>query len=80
MEAASAEDALNMIKEYKPDILLTDIMMGEMSGIDLVRAARTSSLNIVSILISGYSEFSLAKEAIALNVVDYLLKPVRQRS
>ncbi|WMJ89925.1 response regulator transcription factor [Anaerocolumna sp. MB42-C2] len=78
MEAASAEDALNMIKEYKPDILLTDIMMGEMSGIDLVRAARTSSLNIVSILISGYSEFSLAKEAIALNVVDYLLKPVRQ--
>ncbi len=78
MEAASAEEALNMIKEYKPDILLTDIIMGEMSGIDLVRAARTGSPNIASILISGYSEFSFAKEAIALNVVDYLLKPVRQ--
>ena len=78
MEAASAEEALDMIKENKPDILLTDIMMGKMSGIELIRAARTSSLDIVSILISGYSEFSYAKEAIALNVVDYLLKPVRQ--
>ena len=78
MEAASAEEALDMIKEHKPDILLTDIMMGKMSGIDLVRAARKSSPDIVSILISGYSEFSYAKEAIALNVVDYLLKPVRQ--
>lgn len=78
MEASSAEKALDMIKEHKPDILLTDIMMGEMSGIDLVRTARSCMPDIVSILISGYSEFAYAKEAIALGVVDYLLKPVRQ--
>jgi YesN/AraC family two-component response regulator len=78
MEASSAEEALDMIREHKPDILLADIMMGEMSGIELVREARTCSLDIVSILISGYSDFSYAKEAIVLNVVDYLLKPVRQ--
>ncbi len=78
IEASSAEEALDMISEHKPDILLTDIMMGEMSGIDLVRTARSTSPEIVSILISGYPEFSFAKEAIALDVVEYLLKPVRQ--
>ncbi|MDF2540766.1 MAG: hypothetical protein K0S47_484 [Herbinix sp.] len=78
MEAASAEEALEMIKEHNPDILLTDICMGEMSGIDLVRSARTLSKDLTSILISGYPEFSYAKEAIALDVVDYILKPVRQ--
>jgi two-component system response regulator YesN len=79
MEASSAEEAIEMVKEHKPDILITDIMMGEMSGIDLVRLVRTSSLEIVTILVSGHSEFSFAKEAIALNVVDYLLKPIRQK-
>ncbi len=78
IEASSAEEALDMIREHKPDILLTDIMMGEMSGIDLVRTARSASPELVSVLISGYPEFSFAKEAIALDVVDYLLKPVRQ--
>lgn len=78
IEAASAEEALDMIREQKPDILLTDIMMGEMSGIDLVRTAKSASPEISSILISGYPEFSFAKEAIALDVVEYILKPVRQ--
>ncbi len=78
IEASSAEEAIDMIKEHKPDILLTDIRMGEMSGIDLVRAARNALPEIVSILISGYPEFSFAKEAIALDVIEYLLKPVRQ--
>ncbi len=79
MEASSAEEAVEIVKEYRPDILITDIMMGEMSGIDLVRQLRGISLEIVSILISGYSEFSFAREAISLNVVDYLLKPVRPK-
>ncbi|WFR56531.1 response regulator [Anaerocolumna sp. AGMB13025] len=78
IEASSAEEALDMIREHKPDILLTDIMMGEMSGIDLVRTAKSASAEIVTILISGYPEFSFAKEAIALDVIEYLLKPVRQ--
>lgn len=78
MEASSAEEALDIITEHKPDILLTDIMMGEMTGIDLVKAARKCVPDIIPVLISGYSEFSYAKEAIALGVVDYLLKPVRQ--
>jgi two-component system response regulator YesN len=52
--------------------------MGEMSGIELVRKARSISSDMVSILISGYPEFSYAKEAISLDVADYLLKPVRQ--
>lgn len=78
MEASSGEEALEKIKEYKPDILFTDIMMGKMSGIDLVKAAETYVPDIASVLISGYSEFQYAREAITLGVVDYLLKPARQ--
>lgn len=79
MEASSAEEAMEIVLQHKPDILITDIRMGEMSGIELIRRLRSVSNSIVSILISGYSEFSFAKEAISLNVVDYLLKPVKQR-
>ena len=78
MEASSAEEAVEKIREHKPDILLTDIIMGEMSGIELVKIARRYVPESASVLISGYSEFHFAKEAIALGVVDYLLKPVRQ--
>ncbi|MBE5966028.1 MAG: helix-turn-helix domain-containing protein [Lachnospiraceae bacterium] len=78
MEASSAEEALEKIREYKPDILLTDIIMGEMSGMELVKEAKNYVPNIAAVLISGYSEFHYAKKAIALGVVDYLVKPVRQ--
>ena len=77
-EAASAEAALEMIKEYKPDILITDIKMGTMSGIDLVCKAREYKSDLVSIFFSGYSKFSYAQKAISLGVSAYLLKPVRQ--
>lgn len=78
LEASSAEEALEKVKEYKPDILLTDIMMGEMSGIELVKMAGDYVPGIASVLISGYSEFQYAREAIAVGVAEYLLKPVRQ--
>lgn len=78
MEAASAEEALGVIRENQPDILLTDIIMNEINGIELIRAARKIRPEMAAIIICGYPDFTYAQEAVRLNVVDYLLKPVRQ--
>lgn len=76
MEAESAEEALITIENSKPDIVITDIMMGEKSGIDLIREINISHPEIVSIIICGHSEFKFAQEAVELNAISYILKPV----
>lgn len=77
-QAKDGEKALTDVLELKPDILLTDIKMPIMDGLELIAAVRGSNLNTVPVIISGYSDFAFAREAIRLNVVDYLLKPVRK--
>lgn len=78
MEASSTEESLEIIRENPPDILLTDIVMAGESGINLIRKANKICPRMVSIIICGYADFSFAQEAISLNVVAYLLKPVRE--
>jgi two-component system response regulator YesN len=78
MEASSAEESLEIIREDPPDILLTDIVMNGHSGIDLIREANKICPKMVSVIICGHADFSFAQEAISLNVVAYLLKPVRE--
>jgi two-component system response regulator YesN len=68
--------ALNRILETAPDIVITDIRMPGLSGLDLIRALRENECHAECIIVSGYSEFEYAKEAIALEAVDYLIKPV----
>ncbi len=78
-EASDAEQALTVIEESKPDILVTDIKMRELDGIELIERIQQDSLvNMTYIIISGYSDFTYAQNAIRLNVADYLLKPVTQ--
>lgn len=79
MSANGAEEALEMMRENPPDILLTDIMMWEKSGLDLVEEAVRFQPNLVSAIICGYPEFDLAQRALKLGVVDYLIKPVSQK-
>ena len=71
-----AQEALQIIKEQKIDALLTDISMPEMSGLELIRQARKLQSKIRTVVISGYSEFDYAREAIALKVEEYVLKPL----
>jgi two-component system, response regulator YesN len=59
----------------KPDILLTDIKMPKMNGIELLKKIKETENNFEAILLSGYGEFSYAKEGIRLGALDYLLKP-----
>ena len=73
--AADGSEALEMIRQTQPDIVLIDIQMPGISGLDVIAEARKEDLPVTFIIISSYSEFSFAQEAIRLGVFEYLLKP-----
>jgi len=75
-EAANGEEALKLIRETKPEILITDIRMPEMDGIQLIREVKKLELNVKITILSGYSDYDYLKEAIRLGVDNYLLKPI----
>lgn len=75
-EAPDGEIALSLLREIKPDILITDIRMPFMDGLELCRQARDQLPWMKTIILTGYDEFTYAKEALALGVKEYLLKPV----
>ncbi len=75
-EAPDGEIALSLLREIKPDILITDIRMPFMDGLELCRQVRAQLPWVKTIILTGYDEFTYAKEALALGVKEYLLKPV----
>ena len=74
-EATDGEIALSMIHELKPDILITDIKMPFMDGLELAAAIKKTQPWIKIIILSGHDEFDYAKKAISIGIEDYLLKP-----
>ena len=75
-EASDGELAYPMIIKEKPDILITDIRMPFMDGLELSRLVKHELPETKIILLSGYDEFQYAKEAIDIGITDYLVKPV----
>jgi len=75
-DAPDGEMALPMIRELKPDVLITDITMPFMDGLSLSKIVTSEQPDIKVIIISGYSDFEYARQAIELGVEQYLLKPV----
>lgn len=75
-EASDGELAYPMIIKEKPDILITDIRMPFMNGLELCKLVKKELPNIKILILSGYDEFDYAKEAIRLGVTEYLLKPI----
>ena len=74
-EATDGEIALSMIHEIKPDILVTDIKMPFMDGLQLAEAIKRTQPWIKIIILSGHDEFDYAKKAISIGIEEYLLKP-----
>ena len=74
-EATDGEIALSMLQELKPDILITDVKMPFMDGLELAAAIKKIQPWIKIIILSGHDEFDYAKKAISIGVEDYLLKP-----
>jgi two-component system, response regulator YesN len=74
--AANGEEAINMMNQRTIHLLITDIRMPEMTGLKLIKSIEKQKSKPVVIIISAYSEFEYAQEAITLGVVNYLLKPI----
>ena len=74
----NGEDAIDYIRNNTPDIVITDIRMPGISGLDLIRETRDISNKIQYIIISGYREFEYAREAMKYGIDHYVLKPINK--
>ncbi len=74
-DAADGQEGLEKIIEYQPDVVITDIKMPKMDGIEMVRQALQYT-EFICIILTSYAEFEYAKKAIELKVFEYLVKPV----
>jgi two-component system, response regulator YesN len=73
--ASNGRKALEMMDSELPDILLTDIQMPQMSGLELIEETQKREIDLIPVLLTGYSEFDYAQRALKLGVFDYILKP-----
>lgn len=74
--AGDGKAALRMIEALRPDVLMTDIRMPYMDGLELLQALDARGIRIKTVIISGYSSFSYARTAMKYGASDYLLKPL----
>lgn len=72
----SGDEGLAVISRMRPDCVITDIRMSGMSGLEMLTKLQEQKIMPYSIIISGYSDFDYAREAIRLGVEEYLLKPI----
>lgn len=75
-EAENGADALELVEKLEPDLLLTDIKMPFLSGIELARAVREVRPMVQIAFLSGFDDFTYAQQAIQYNIVSYMLKPI----
>ena len=76
MQAENGKEALHTVSWYLPVLIITDIRMPGMTGLELMQKVRQQHISCEFIVVSGYSDFSYAKEAIAYGVAGYCLKPL----
>lgn len=77
---ANGRDALNFYRQNPTDVILTDVKMPELSGLELIEEAKRINPSLKAVIISGFNEFDLVKSALTLKVEDYLLKPLSLKS
>ncbi len=75
-EAENGAEALDLVEKLEPDLLLTDIRMPFISGVELARQIREIRPSTQIAFLSGYDDFSYAQQAIQYNIISYMLKPI----
>lgn len=75
-EAEDGVEALQMLENSRPDIIVTDICMPEMDGLEFIRCVRESHPQMHFIILSGHDNFEFARQALRYGVSDFLLKPI----
>ena len=79
-DAADGEEALVLIHEKKPDIVLTDIRMPRLSGLALAKRLQEERSAARVVFLTSYADFDYAQQAVRLGAADYLLKPVEEEA
>ena len=74
----NGETAFQIVQEAQPEIVITDIRMPKISGLDLISMTREKNIPVKFVVISGYKEFEYAHRALQYGVDDYLLKPINE--
>ncbi|MDR0596301.1 MAG: response regulator [Clostridiales Family XIII bacterium] len=74
--ARNGNEALDLIREHRPDVVITDIRMPGLGGIELIERSKELAPSLEFVIISGYRHFNYAHSAMKYGVVDYLLKPI----
>lgn len=77
LEAENGVIAREILQQYKVDIMISDIRMPGMTGLELADYVKSYALDTAVILLTGFSDFTYAQQAIRSGVVDYMLKPLR---
>lgn len=75
-EAADGMEALTKIDSLRPDIVIMDINIPIMNGLKVIQLARIKHPDMAFIIVSGYDDFPYCREALRLQITDYILKPV----
>lgn len=76
-EAADGQTAVDLLLKHQPDMVLIDVQMPLKNGLDVMKEAEKAGLHPITVILSGYDEFSYAQKALHLGAKEYLLKPVR---
>ncbi len=77
--AATAREALELAEAYHPEIIITDISMTGMTGLELIEQIRTDNETCRIIVLTGYDRFDYARQALKLRTQDFLLKPIDEQ-
>lgn len=77
--AGDYDTALALIRHLAPDLVITDIILGGKTGIDLLEAIKTEKLQCPVIMITGEPSLETAVEAVRLGALDYISKPIRKK-
>ena len=76
--AATGKEALEILDEQHPEILITDIQMTEMTGLELIEEAKKCVPDLRVIVLTGYDNFEYARQSLRLKVQDFFLKPIEE--
>lgn len=77
--AASGREALDIIAAERPEIMISDIQMTEMTGLELIEEARKHMPELRVIVLTGYDNFEYARQSLRLQVQDFFLKPIEEK-
>ncbi len=74
--AGNGQEGLDCIERYRPDLVITDIKMPGMDGLEMLQRVQELGIDPKVIVLTAYSEFAYAQQAVKLGVYDYVVKPV----